>query len=69
MATPEHANATPGGSTDLVGWEVAATGQLDGGLAAAADPGTREHWTGYLKGQAVFRGVPMAGVRRTVRAV
>lgn len=45
------------------------TDQLVGGLVAAADPATRDHWTRYLKGQAVFRGVPMAGVRRVVRAV
>ncbi len=48
---------------------AAATDHLVRGLVAAADQATRDHWTRYLKGQAVFRGVPMAGVRRTVRAV
>ncbi len=47
----------------------AATDHLVGALVAAADPATRDHWTRYLKGQAEFRGVPMAGVRRIVRAV
>jgi 3-methyladenine DNA glycosylase AlkD len=47
----------------------AATEHLVGALAAAADPATRAHWTRYLKDQAVFRGVPMAGVRRIVRTV
>jgi 3-methyladenine DNA glycosylase AlkD len=48
---------------------AAVTGHLVGGLVAAADPATRDHWTRYLKGQAVFRGVPMAGVRRIVRTM
>ncbi|NBP51973.1 MAG: hypothetical protein EBU70_12520 [Actinobacteria bacterium] len=50
-------------------WRAAATAQMVDGLVAQSDAGTRDHWTRYLKGRAVFRGVPMAGVRRVVRTV
>lgn len=49
-------------------WRSEATAQLGSALAAQADSATRDHWTRYLKGQAQFRGVPMAGVRRSVRS-
>lgn len=39
---------------------------LDRGLAALADPATRTWWENYLKGEAAFRGVKMAGVRHVV---
>jgi 3-methyladenine DNA glycosylase AlkD len=42
---------------------------VDDGLAALADEGTRAWWTRYLKGEAEFRGVKMAGVRSVARAV
>ena len=45
------------------------TEELDALLAAAAEDATRAHWESYLRGRARFRGVPMAGVRRAVRAV
>jgi len=35
-------------------------------LEAQASPATKAWWTRYLKGTAVFRGVPMAGVRAVV---
>ena len=44
-----------------------ATARLDQLLAAASDEATRDHWERYLKGTAKFRGVPMAGIRMTVR--
>lgn len=46
-----------------------ATADLDRMLTAAADDATRRHWERYLKGSAKFRGVPMAGVRRSVRNI
>ncbi|MGW0824952.1 DNA alkylation repair protein [Streptomyces sp. NPDC002845] len=45
------------------------TALLDALLTAAADEGTRDHWERYLKGTARFRGVPMAGVRASVRSL
>lgn len=50
-------------------WRAVATAQLVDALVSRADRATRDHWTRYLKGHAVFRGVPMAGVRRAVTAV
>jgi len=38
-------------------------------LDGEADAGTRSHWERYLKGAATFRGTPMAGIRRSVRAI
>jgi 3-methyladenine DNA glycosylase AlkD len=35
-------------------------------LEERATTATREHWERYLKGSAVFRGTPMAGIRRVV---
>ncbi len=35
-------------------------------LSRRADPKVKEHWTAYLKGNADFLGIPMAGVRETV---
>jgi len=43
-------------------WRAVATAQLVDALVSRADRATRDHWTRYLKGHAVFRGVPMAGV-------
>lgn len=43
------------------------TAHLDELLRVAADDATRRHWERYLKGAATFRGVPMAGVRTSVR--
>ncbi|PPK97460.1 3-methyladenine DNA glycosylase AlkD [Kineococcus xinjiangensis] len=50
-------------------WSGPVTAGLGARLEEAADQRTREHWTGYLKGAAHFRGVPMAGVRSAVRAL
>ena len=36
-------------------------------LAARAEVKTKSHWQSYLKGNAQFLGVPMAGVRATVK--
>jgi 3-methyladenine DNA glycosylase AlkD len=55
--------------TKSLGWQDQATAHLADLLQAAADEGTRNHWTAYLKGAASFRGVPMDGVRRAVRTV
>lgn len=41
---------------------------LGNSLAAASDAAVRDHWHAYLRGAAQFRGVPMAGIRRVVRA-
>ncbi len=41
--------------------------QVADGLSAYADPGTREWWERYMKGEARFRGVKMADTRRVVR--
>ena len=49
-------------------WRSEVTAHLVAALEARADSATRDHWTRYLKGQAQFRGVPMAGVRRAVRS-
>lgn len=38
-------------------------------LAALAEEGTRDWWTRYLKGEAEFRGVRMAGTRTVARAI
>ena len=50
-------------------WTDAPTEELAALLEAAADEPTREYWTRYLKGTAIFRGVPMAGIRAAVRQV
>lgn len=49
----------------MVDWSEALAARLE----AAADPATREWWESYLKGTAAFRGVPMRGTRRAVRAL
>lgn len=54
--TPSRPPATP--------WTAA----LDAALEAVAADAVREHWFAYMKGEAVFRGVPMAGIRAAVRA-
>lgn len=56
-------------ASDSSGWPAEATDGLVRRLEKAASPATREHWEAYLKGQAAFRGVPMAGVRSAVRSV
>ncbi|MEM1452933.1 MAG: DNA alkylation repair protein [Planctomycetota bacterium] len=38
-------------------------------LDGQSDPGVQDWWDRYLKGAAVFRGVRMADVRKTVRAM
>lgn len=43
--------------------------ELTSALAARADEATRSHWERYLKGEAAFLGVPMAGVRAVVRGL
>jgi 3-methyladenine DNA glycosylase AlkD len=42
---------------------------LTSALVARADEATRTHWERYLKGDASFLGVPMAGVRSVVRGL
>ena len=44
----------------------AALGRLQTALQSRASDKTRRFWTGYLKGDASFRGVPMGGVREVV---
>lgn len=41
--------------------------QVADGLSTYANPGTREWWERYMKGEARFRGVKMADTRRVVR--
>jgi 3-methyladenine DNA glycosylase AlkD len=41
---------------------------LGASLDAASDEAVRDHWDAYMRGAARFRGVPMAGIRRAVRA-
>jgi 3-methyladenine DNA glycosylase AlkD len=48
---------------------AAATQMLATKLEASASPAVREHWEGHMKGAAAFRGVPMADVRRAMKAV
>lgn len=48
---------------------AAPTADLDRHLAGAVTPGAYDFWTTLLKGEAVFRGVPMAGIRAATRAV
>jgi 3-methyladenine DNA glycosylase AlkD len=50
-------------------WAEQASADLSALLEAAADAGTRDHWTAYLKGAATFRGVPMDRVRAAVTTV
>jgi 3-methyladenine DNA glycosylase AlkD len=52
------------GTPDLEPWR----GLLGSSLDAASDEAVRDHWDAYLRGAARFRGVPMAGIRRAVRA-
>jgi hypothetical protein len=54
----------PGEATDLERWRRL----LGASLEAASDEAVRDHWDAYLRGSARFRGVPMAGIRRAVRA-
>jgi 3-methyladenine DNA glycosylase AlkD len=57
--------AEPGGGTpELEPWRRVLVSSLE----AASDPAVRDHWDAYLRGAARFRGVPMAGIRRVVRA-
>jgi 3-methyladenine DNA glycosylase AlkD len=42
------------------------TDTLRAALAERSDPAVQQHWQRYLKGEAEFIGVPMAGVRATV---
>jgi 3-methyladenine DNA glycosylase AlkD len=53
-----------GGTTELESWRRL----LGSSLEAASDDAVRDHWEAYLRGTARFRGVPMAGIRRAVRA-
>ena len=48
---------------------AAATGDLDVRLGAAATARSLEFWTSLMKGEAVFRGVPRAGIRQACREV
>ncbi|MDQ4131699.1 MAG: DNA alkylation repair protein [Actinomycetota bacterium] len=45
------------------------TATLDRLLSQAADEATRDHWERYMKGAAMFRGVPMPGIRAAVKRV
>jgi 3-methyladenine DNA glycosylase AlkD len=47
----------------------AATATLDTELTARFDPKAHSFWTQLMKGEAAFRGVPMAGIRTSVRRV
>lgn len=47
----------------------AATAALDAELDARSDPKARSYWNALMKGEAVFRGVPMAGIRASVRRI
>jgi len=47
----------------------APTATLDAELSARVDPKAHRYWTNLMKGEAVFRGVPMAGVRASVGRV
>ncbi len=47
---------------------AAARRRLEADLEARATEASRRFWTRYLKGEAEFRGVPMAGVRQAVHA-
>jgi 3-methyladenine DNA glycosylase AlkD len=55
----------PGAATSLEPWRRL----LGSSLEAASDQAVRDHWDAYLRGAARFRGVPMAGIRRAVRAM
>jgi 3-methyladenine DNA glycosylase AlkD len=48
---------------------AAATATLEAELTARIEPKAHRYWTDLMKGEAVFRGVPMAGVRASVRRV
>jgi 3-methyladenine DNA glycosylase AlkD len=45
------------------------TATLDAELNARLDPKAHRYWTNLMKGEAAFRGVPMAGIRASVRRV
>jgi 3-methyladenine DNA glycosylase AlkD len=47
----------------------APTAALGAELSARVDPKAHRFWTNLMKGEADFRGVPMAGVRTSVRRV
>ena len=47
----------------------APTATLDAELNARVDPQAQRYWTSLMKGEAAFRGVPMAGIRASVRHV
>ena len=54
----------------MTGASVAAvTADLDDRLTESATVKSLEFWTSLMKGTAVFRGVPMAGIREACRAV
>jgi 3-methyladenine DNA glycosylase AlkD len=48
---------------------AAPTATLDAELAARVEAKAHRYWTSLMKGEARFRGVPMAGVRASVRRV
>lgn len=50
-------------------WTDQPTDDLVAALEAGAEETVRVHWTRYLKGAAVFRGVPMGGIRSSLRSV
>ena len=47
----------------------APTATLDAELSARLDPKAQRYWTNLMKGEVVFRGVPMGGIRASVRRV
>ena len=47
----------------------APTAALDAALSDRVDAKAHRYWTNLMKGEAAFRGVPMAGVRASVRDV
>jgi 3-methyladenine DNA glycosylase AlkD len=48
---------------------AAPSATLDAELDARLDPKAQRYWTSLMKGEAVFRGVAMAGIREAVRRV
>ena len=47
----------------------APTATLDAELTSRLDPKAQRFWTNLMKGEALFRGVPMSGIRASVRRV
>lgn len=62
---PAAPRVAPDAERDVAHWREALAARLE----LAAHPDTRRWWEDYLKGAATFRGVPMRGVRRAVRAL